>query len=81
MRSKRDHMRAELRRGIVAAALGAVLFGAGAVSAADRSLFVLAPSADDGRIDPAREAIAFWNARLDADSGANRSPIPAETDH
>ena len=65
MRSKRDHMRAELRRGIVAAALGAVLFGAGAVSAADRSLFVLAPSADDGRIEPAREAIAFWNARLE----------------
>ena len=55
----------QLRRGIVAAALGGVLFGAAAVSAADRSLFVLTPSAEDDRLEPARAAIAFWNARLE----------------
>ena len=36
-----------------------------AVAAADRSIVVLAPSADDDRIEPAREAIAFWNGRLE----------------
>ena len=40
-------------------------FGAAAVKAADRSILVLAPSAEDDRIEPAQEAIAFWNARLD----------------
>ena len=64
MRSKRDYMLAQLRRGIVAAALGAVVLGVAAVSAADRSILVLTPSADDDRLDPAREAITFWNARL-----------------
>ena len=36
-----------------------------AVAAEERSILVLAPSADDDRIEPAREAIAFWNARLE----------------
>lgn len=36
-----------------------------AAAAEDRSILVLAPSADDDRIGPAREAIAFWNARLE----------------
>ena len=35
------------------------------VAAADRSILVLAPSADDNRIEPAREAVAFWNDRLE----------------
>ena len=34
-------------------------------AAADRSILVLAPSAEDNRIEPAREAIAFWNDRLE----------------
>ena len=33
--------------------------------AADRSILVLAPSTEDDRIEPAREAIAFWNDRLE----------------
>ena len=33
-------------------------------AAADRSILVLAPSAEDNRIEPAREAVAFWNDRL-----------------
>ena len=36
-----------------------------AAAAGDRSVLVLAPSAEDDRIEPAREAIAFWNDRLD----------------
>ena len=44
--------------------MGLVL-GASTLSAADRSVVVLAPSADDDRLDPAQEAIAFWNARLE----------------
>lgn len=66
VRSKRDHMRAQLWRGLVAVVAGAVLCGVPTVSAADRSILVLAPSTADDRIDPAREAIAFWNARLEA---------------
>lgn len=38
---------------------------ADAAAAADRSILVLAPSAEDDRIEPAREAVAFWNDRLD----------------
>lgn len=38
---------------------------ADAAAAADRSILVLAPSAEDDRIEPAREAIAFWNDRLE----------------
>lgn len=36
-----------------------------AAAAADRSILVLAPSAEDDRIEPAREAVAFWNDRLE----------------
>ena len=36
-----------------------------AAVAADRSVLVLAPSAEDDRIEPAREAVAFWNDRLE----------------
>ena len=45
--------------------MGLALLGATTLSAVDRSILVLAPSADDDRIEPAREAIAFWNARLE----------------
>lgn len=38
---------------------------ADAAAAADRSILVLAPSAEDDRIEPAREAVAFWNDRLE----------------
>ena len=34
-------------------------------AAADRSILVLAPSAEDDRIEPVHEAIAFWNDRLE----------------
>ena len=34
------------------------------VWAAERSVVVLVPAADDDRLHPARQAIAFWNARL-----------------
>ena len=44
---------------------GALLCRPDPAAAADRSVVVLAPSAEDDRIEPAREAIAFWNARLD----------------
>ena len=36
-----------------------------AAAGADRSILVLAPSAEDDRIEPAREAVAFWNDRLE----------------
>ena len=41
-----------------------VLPGTDLAAAAERSVVVLAPAADDDRLEPAREAIAFWNARL-----------------
>lgn len=44
---------------------GALQCHSDAAAAADRSVVVLAPSADDDRIEPARAAIAFWNARLE----------------
>ena len=31
---------------------------------AERSVVLLVPAADDDRLEPAREAVAFWNARL-----------------
>lgn len=51
---------------VTAGAVMAVLLPCGpdAAAAADRSVVVLAPSADDDRLEPAQEAIAFWNARL-----------------
>ena len=58
-----------------AVALAPILFGASA-AAADRSVLVLTPAADDDRIEPAREAIAFWNARLDELGVATRLAAP-----
>jgi len=57
-------MRSRLLAGICMAAIGLEFLGASALSAADRSILVLASAADDDRIQPAREAVAFWNARL-----------------
>ena len=48
--------------------LAAALLGAPS-AAAERSVLVLAPSAEDDRIEPARAAVAFWNDRL-AEIGA-----------
>ncbi len=61
----RDHMQTTLLERITAAALGAVIVSGLTVSAADRSVLVLAPSVEDDRVEPARQAIAFWNARLE----------------
>ena len=58
-------MRASLLITAGAVTAGALLCRPDAAVAADRSVVVLAPSAEDDRIEPAREAIAFWNARLD----------------
>lgn len=69
-------MRILFLRRIATVALGVVLFGAPAVSAADRSILMLAPAADDDRIEPAREAIAFWNARLEELGVATRLAGP-----
>ena len=44
--------------------LASALLGAQPAVNEDRSILVLTPSAEDDRLDPAREAIAFWNARL-----------------
>ena len=46
-----------------------VTHGADIASAADRSVVILVPSPDDGRLQPAKDAIAFWNETL-ADVGA-----------
>ncbi|MCY4078496.1 MAG: matrixin family metalloprotease [Acidobacteria bacterium] len=48
----------------ITATIAALLLLGIVVGAAERSVLVLAPSADDDRLDPAREALAFWNARL-----------------
>lgn len=48
----------------------------GAAAAEERSILVLAPSADDDRIEPAREAIAFWNARLEEIGAQTRLARP-----
>lgn len=55
-----------LAAGLVTAgvALAVVLSGAHPTRAAERSVVVLVPAADDDRLEPARAAIAFWNARL-----------------
>lgn len=58
-------MRAALLIAAGAMTAGALLGRPDAAADADRSVVVLAPSAEDNRIEPAREAIAFWNARLD----------------
>lgn len=50
---------------IVAVAVTAAMSLCHPAAAADRSILVLAPSADDNRIEPAREAVAFWNDRLE----------------
>lgn len=57
-------MRTLLPAGVAAVALVSALLGTPA-AAADRSVLVLTPSADDSRLEPAREAIAFWNDRLE----------------
>ncbi len=44
--------------------VGALLCRPDAAAAAERSVVVLTPSAEDDRIEPAREAVAFWNDRL-----------------
>ena len=48
----------------LALALAPIFPDARAAWAAERSVVVLVPAADDDRLGPAREAIAFWNARL-----------------
>ena len=55
-----------LAAGLITAsiALALILTDSRHARAAERSLVVLVPSADDDRLDPAREAVAFWNARL-----------------
>jgi hypothetical protein len=58
-------MRAALLITAGAVTAGALLCRPDAAAAADRSVTVLAPSAADDRIQPAREAIAFWNDRLE----------------
>ena len=58
-------MRIRLLAGICGTVTGLALLGASALSAADRSILVLAPSADDDRIEAAREAMVFWNDRLE----------------
>ncbi len=57
-------MRASLLITAAAFTAAVLLCRPDAVAAEDRSILVLAPSADDDRIEPAREAVAFWNARL-----------------
>ena len=50
---------------ITAVVVTAAMSMCSAAAAADRSILVLAPSPEDDRIEPAREAIAFWNDRLE----------------
>ncbi len=50
---------------IAAVAVTAAMSLCRPAAAADRSILVLAPSAEDDRIEPAREAVAFWNDRLE----------------
>ena len=46
-----------------------VTHGADIASAADRSVVILVPSPDDDRLQPAKDAVAFWNETL-ADLGS-----------
>ncbi|MCY4030356.1 MAG: matrixin family metalloprotease [Acidobacteria bacterium] len=50
--------------GVVAMMGSLVLPGTDFAAAAERSVVLLVPAADDDRLEPAREAVAFWNARL-----------------
>ena len=68
MSSGPDHMRTALLGWTATAILVAALFGEPA-EAADRSVLVLVPSSEDDRLEPVRDAISFWNARL-AEIGA-----------
>ena len=58
-------MRASALITAVAVTVAMSLCRPAAGAAADRSILILVPSADDDRLDPAREAIAFWNDRLE----------------
>ena len=58
-------MRASSLIAVVAVTAAMSLCRPNAGAAEDRSVLVLAPSTDDDRIEPAREAIAFWNDRLE----------------
>ena len=58
-------MRASSLIAVVAVMAAMSLCRPNAGAAAERSVFLLAPSADDDRIAPAREAVAFWNDRLE----------------
>ena len=58
-------MRASSLIAAVAVTAATSLCSPNAGAAADRSILVLAPSAEDDRIEPAREAVAFWNDRLE----------------
>jgi hypothetical protein len=49
---------------LVCLALVAALGGANLAGAAELSIVVLVPAMADDRLDPARQAIAFWNDRL-----------------
>ena len=76
MSSGPDHMRTALLGWTATAILVGALFGAPLVSAEDRSVLVLVPSSADDRLEPAREAIAFWNARLAEIGAATRLAGP-----
>ena len=52
--------------GLMAMMAAVVPPGTDLAAAAERSVVVLVPAADDDRLAPARQAIAFWNARLAA---------------
>ena len=56
-------MRLGSPRGIVLFAV-LIVWAALPVRAADTSIVVLAPTATDDRLDPSRQAVAFWNDRL-----------------
>lgn len=49
---------------------------AGPAAAGERSVLVLAPAADDDRIEPVRRAVAFWNDRLAEIGAATRLSGP-----
>ena len=71
-------MRLTPRLSPLAAGVAVALVLASAHSAwpADRSVVVLVPAADDDRLGPVREAIAFWNARLAEVGVATRLAAP-----
>ena len=58
-------MRASLLITAAAFTAAVLLCRPDAAAAEDQSILVLAPAADDARVEPAREAVAFWNARLE----------------